>query len=105
MSSFIWCESANDLPAADAWVSSAHKTFEEGGGLLMKANGFTPVVQRLVLLVLVLLVLVLLVLVLLVLVLLVLVLLVLVLLVLVLLVLLLLVLYVFLACALDSINL
>ncbi|KAF6036624.1 COG1 [Bugula neritina] len=39
MSSFIWCESANDLPAADAWVSSAHKTFEEGGGLLMKANG------------------------------------------------------------------
>ena len=46
MSAFIWCESANDLPSMETWLTSAQKTFRDGGGLLMKAHGFTPIVQK-----------------------------------------------------------
>lgn len=46
MSAFIWHESANDLPTMESWVSSSQKTLRDGRGLLMKAHGFTPVVQR-----------------------------------------------------------
>ncbi|XP_067932547.1 conserved oligomeric Golgi complex subunit 1-like [Watersipora subatra] len=47
ITSFIWCESANDIPSMEMWVNSAQKSFEHGGGLLMKAHSFTPIVQNL----------------------------------------------------------
>jgi len=46
---YIWTEAASDLPANNSWLPSTAKTFQDGGCLLLKAHGFTPLVQRFVL--------------------------------------------------------
>lgn len=46
LSSYIWTESHQDIPANMAWVPVGAKTLADGGALMMKARAYTPAIQR-----------------------------------------------------------
>lgn len=46
LSSYIWTESSQDIPANMAWVPVSAKTLADGGTLMMKARAYTPALQR-----------------------------------------------------------
>ncbi|ELU03987.1 hypothetical protein CAPTEDRAFT_219346 [Capitella teleta] len=47
LSSYIWTESHQDIPANMAWVPVGAKTLADGGALMMKARAYTPAIQSL----------------------------------------------------------
>ncbi|XP_064607958.1 conserved oligomeric Golgi complex subunit 1-like [Liolophura sinensis] len=47
VSMYVWREMTGDIPTNSAWVPAGSKTLADGGGLMMKAKAFTPVVQSL----------------------------------------------------------
>ncbi|XP_041368193.1 conserved oligomeric Golgi complex subunit 1-like [Gigantopelta aegis] len=47
VSEYVWTETPGDIPQNSVWIPTAAKTLADGGGLMLKARAYTPVVQSL----------------------------------------------------------